>query len=114
MQVFCLAGLGHWFILYSIVCAVPSHAIPYKNSAKSQMKLLELKSQYLKRKITDGLSRLSTTEKDDLEGIGSRHPSTEGKKGRLCWNKMYEIITLTILCQPYKYIIKQTCVRQNM
>ena len=63
---------------------MPSHAIPYKNSAKSQMELLEVKSQYLKRKIADGFNRLSTTEKYNLEDRGSRYPSTEGDKKEDC------------------------------
>lgn len=50
---------------------MPSCARPYKNSAKSQMELLEVKSQYLKRKITDGLSRLSAPEKYNLEAEGA-------------------------------------------
>lgn len=57
-----------------------SPAIPYKNSAKSQMELLEVKSQYLKRKIMDGFSRLSTTEKYDLEDRGSRLQAQRGRK----------------------------------
>ena len=48
------------------------------------MELLEVKSQYLKRKIADGFNRLSTTEKYNLEDRGSRYPSTEGDKKEDC------------------------------
>ena len=62
-----------------------SHSTPNKNPSKSQMKLSEIRSQYLKLKkkktINGGFSRLSTSRNYNLESRGKLE-GTSSKEGK--------------------------------